>query len=408
MIILKKVLIPRENSWIRRDIIIENGVYSKISESINEHDLKNGRVIQCEGLYLIPSFIDPHVHVREPGYDYKEDWDTCTRAALKGGASAIFDMPNNKIPVTDKKTIKEKGEIAFNKSYVNYGLYVALTDDNVDEIRKSGIQKAVCGIKIYMSKTTGDITVRSEYALLNIFNQTRPVLVHTGSVDGLLKILSSYEKAAKKFSSIPVLYICHVSTGDEVSILRKWKEIFPWIHVEVCPHHLFLNKENYKGLKRVLPSLCSKKDNEALWKGIDDRTIDLIGTDHAPHTVEEKKKEDPPAGFPGLETALPLLFNALKEERITLGTLLSITSVNTKTLFRIRKGTGVQENACADCTLIEEGVFFIGQDGYITKCGWSPFHGWKYTFNPVLTMVNGFIAYERGRFFRNPVKNLCI
>ena len=108
MIILKKVLIPRENSWIRRDIIIENGVYSKISESIDEHDLKNGRVIQCEGLYLIPSFIDPHVHVREPGYDYKEDWDTCTRAALKGGASAIFDMPNNKIPVTDKKTIKER------------------------------------------------------------------------------------------------------------------------------------------------------------------------------------------------------------------------------------------------------------------------------------------------------------
>ena len=404
MILLKRVFIPAGDKWIKKDVVIESGIYRKISQS---EDIGAGRVLRCDGLCLVPAFIDPHVHVREPGYAYKEDWETCTKAALKGGCAAIYDMPNNKVPVSDEKTLNEKNEIAEKKSHVNFGLYIALTDNNVEEIISPGVQSRVCGIKIYLSKTTGKIMVSSEHALLNIFNQRRHVLIHSGGTEGLSKILFYYEKASKRFSRVPVLYICHVSTGDEVSILKKWKKKYLRIFAEVTPHHLFLNRDNYHGFQGVLPPLESRGDNEVLWKGIEEGTIDVLGTDHAPHTASEKLSVTPPAGFPGLETALPLMFNALKENRIGLGTLLDLTSGAVRKLFSMGVG-GVRENAPADCTLLEEGEFVMGDGGYVTKCGWSPFDGWKYTFRPVLTIVNGHIAYDHGEFFRPPVKNLCI
>lgn len=407
MILLKDVYIPSENEWISRDIVIMDGVYRKISLPGELTSTGMKKVIECKGKYLIPSFIDPHVHVREPGFDYKEDWETCSKAALKGGVSAIFDMPNNKIPVTDKKRLDEKTLIAQKKSYVNFGLYIALTDENVDEIGSSDIQKAVCGIKIYLSKTTGNITVHTENALLNVFNQERPVLVHTGGIDGLKRILYYYEKASERFSMIPVLYICHVSTGDEVSLLKKWKKKFPRIHNEVSPHHLFLNTDNYHGYKGVLPPLSSSTDNEALWQGIYDGTIDVLGTDHAPHSIDEKKSQNPPSGFPGVETSVPLMLNAFKEKRITLVHLIRLTSGNIRSLFQMRGGSVIQENENADCTLLEETEFSIGEDGYVTKCGWSPFHGRKAFFRPIVTFVNGTIAYERGKFFKNQIHNLA-
>lgn len=405
MILLKDVFIPGENEWVRRDVVIEEGEYRKIS--LPGELPGDGRVIQCEGRYLFPSFIDPHVHVREPGYDYKEDWETCTRAAVKGGVTAIFDMPNNKIIVADKKTLREKAVIAMRKSYVNFGLYIALTDGNVEEIQSSDIQDAVCGIKIYLSKTTGKITVQSEQALINVFNQERPVLVHTGGIDGLERVLFCYEKASKKFRGVSVLYICHVSTGEEVSLLKKWKRKYPRIHAEVSPHHLYLNTDNYSGYRGVLPPLSSSSNNDALWEGIREGTIDVLGSDHAPHSVEEKKGPNPPSGFPGLETSLPLMFNAYKEKRLNLEQLIRLTSGNIRRLFQLRGSAGIRENEVADCTLLEEGEYSIGEDGYVTKCGWSPFHGWKSFFRPVITFVNGSIACEKGKFIKTQIHNLC-
>lgn len=408
MIVLKNVLIPHREQWIKRDVIIQKGIYREISESLDERPLNDVRVIQGDERYLLPAFIDPHVHVREPGFDYKEDWLTCSRAALKGGASSIFDMPNNKIPVINYPGVKEKSEIAILKSYVNFGLYAALTDNNIDELKSAGIQESVCGIKIYLTRTTGDITVTSGNALLNVFSQPKPVLVHTGGIEGLEKIHVFYEKALKRFTAVPVLYICHVSTGGEVAFLRKWKKKSPSILAEVTPHHLFLNKDDYTGLKGVLPPLSAEKDVEALWEGVTDGTIDLLGTDHAPHTVEEKRGRVPPSGFPGLETAFPLLLNAFKNRRLSLKSLLRMTSGSAGRLFKMGIRDGVLEGGKADCTLFEEGEFRTGEDGYETKCGWSPFHGWALAYKPVLTIVNGYIAYDKGRFYRPPVKNLCL
>lgn len=407
MILIKNAFAAQKGRWIKRDIIIDRGLYAKIEESIPEPETKTTHVIQADGRYLLPACIDLHVHVREPGYEYKEDWETCSRAALKGGFSSIFDMPNNRVPVVDYRTLMNKKEIARKKSYVNFGLYLALTEENGESIHKQEIQSAVCGIKVYLSKTTGNITVRSEESLLHAFRQPKPVLVHTGGEGGLSKLLFLYERASKRWSRLPILYLCHTSTSQEVALIRRMKKKLASIVAEVTPHHLFLNREEYRGYPAVLPPLAGKKDVDALWEGINDGTLDLIGTDHAPHAIEEKKRKDPPAGFPGLETALPLLFSAYREGRIGLSALIRLSSGKAGMLFP-RAGPGViEEGQRAESVLVEEKRFIVGDNGYESKCAWSPFDGWELGFRPVLTIVNGTVAFEDGRFYKPEVRYLC-
>lgn len=406
MLLFRKPFIVEGNEWRVRDVLIEGGVFKKIGLPGEFSGKKTAERIESEGRYLIPGFIDPHVHVREPGYSYKEDWDSCSRAALKGGAVAIFDMPNNREPVVDERTIRTKRDIAIQKSYVNFGLYIALTDTNTETVSALRVQRLICGVKIYLSKTTGNITVRSEDSLLRVFCQPKPVLVHTGGTEGLSKILFFYKQASVRFTHVPVLYICHTSTGEEISLLRTWKKKFPAIHVEVSPHHLFLNRESYNGLPGVLPPLSSRSDNEALWKGIEDGTVDLIGSDHAPHTVEEKMSERPPSGFPGLETALPLMLDAVEERGIGLETMLRLTSGCAKRLFHLSTHTGICEGEQANCTLLEKGNFTFGDEEYITKCRWSPFNGRKHAYRPVFTMVDGCVAYDGKTMYRHSTRML--
>ncbi len=405
-IAIENVLIPKEGDWEKRNVVIENGIFVSVSESKVKHS-EDAAVIQGKERYLIPAFVDPHVHVREPGFAYKEDWETCSKAALRGGFSAIFDMPNNKVPVVNYKVFIEKKEIALNKSYINFGLYIALTDKNIDEIMDDGVQDTICGIKVYLSKTTGGLTVSSEDALLRVFNQPKPVLVHTGGIEGLESILFFYQRASRRFKNLPILYLCHASTGEEVALIRKWKKRFSTILAEVTPHHLFLDSKSYKGYKAVLPPLSSRGDIDLLWEGINDGTIDLLGTDHAPHTVEDRETDNPPSGFPGLETALPLLFTAYKEGKISLKDFIGLTSGRARGLFKMGGGEGISAKQRAECVLLEEGEFLLGEEGYTTKCGWSPFHGWKIGYKPLLTIMNGCIAYDTGKFHKNPVQYLC-
>jgi len=411
MLLIKNVNIPYSNSWIKRDVVIDRGIFRAVGEpGVFHHAEKTGNILGSlhgEGKYLIPALIDPHVHVREPGYAYKEDWETCSKAALRGGFTAIFDMPNNRVPITDFASLNEKKKIALQKSLVNFGLYIALTDENVNIIAETTFQNTLCGIKIYLTSTTGDCIVSSEEALLQVFNQPSPVLVHTGGVEGLNKILFFYKKASGTFVHIPVLYLCHTSTREEVRIIRQWKLKFRSIIAEVCPHHLFLNADTYSGYKRVLPPLALQEDIDALWEGIEGGIIDIMGTDHAPHTIEEKKLEHPPAGFPGLETALPLLFSAYKEGRMSLKSFIRLTSGKAGELFRLGNRRGIHEGDDASCVIIEEKEYAMGEEGYSTKCGWSPFNGWKMRWKPVTTMVNGYPAYENGKFHKITVRYLC-
>jgi dihydroorotase len=394
---------PHGEGWKKKDVAVANGVYQMVADLISESTLGECEIVDASGCYLLPSFIDPHVHVREPGFTHKEDWETCSRAALKGGTGVIFDMPNNKVPVTGYDSLHMKRELAMRKSYVNFGLYCALTDDNVDDLKTPKVQGAMAAVKVYLAETTGHILVRSERSLLEVFNQPKPVMVHSGGAEGLEKILSFYDKASHQFSGVPFLSLCHISTAEELTILRKWKKRYGSIFAEVTPHHLFLNREEYSGPVGVLPPLSTKKDIASLWDGVLEGIIDFVGTDHAPHTVEEKKSPHPPSGFPGLETAFSLLFSAWKNGDISLANLIGLTSKNVKTVFNMGKYGEIREGTQANCVLFEQQEFTVGEDGYETKSGWSPFHGWKLQFKPIVTIVNGLIAYREDRFRRVPV-----
>jgi len=399
MIVIRGSFIPSRGKWVKKDILIKDGRIQKISKEINEKDLNGAEVIEGSRCYLFSAFIDPHVHVREPGFEYKEDWETCTRAALKGGASMIMDMPNNRVPITDLKTLLQKRDIALKKSFVNFGLHIALTDKNEEQIFEQKVQDNICGIKVYLSETTGGLLVKSEKALKRVFLQPTPVMVHSGGPEDIEKMVYYYNRAQAYSSNLPFLYFCHISNSEEVWLIRQGKKQFPGIIAEVTPHHLLLTENEYKGYGRVLPPLGDKKDVETLWEGIYDGTIEIMGSDHAPHTVEEKKMKDPPAGFPGLETALVLLFCACMENRIPLEKLLELTSLNARRIFKLGTG-GVEEGSPADLVIFEQEESRVGEDGYETKCGWSPFNGFPISFKPVMTILNGKKAFMHGEFYK--------
>ncbi|MGQ9615048.1 MAG: dihydroorotase [Spirochaetota bacterium] len=407
MIVFKKVRIPRGDFWLPVDVVVAGGLYAHIGKPGGVRVREKARIVEGEGMYLIPAPIDPHVHVREPGDDYKEDWVTCSKSALKGGIGTIFDMPNNRVPIVDSRTLMEKREIALKKSFSHFGLYIALTDKNGSELMDPLVQTGICGVKVYMHLTTGDLLVKSEDALMLAFEQPRPVLFHTGGPEGLERVLYLYKKAFQTHNSLPVIYLCHLSTVEEVRLIRKWKREYSNIVAEVTPHHLFLTHESYRGYRGVLPPLAGQSDVEALWEGIKDGNIDILGSDHAPHTIEEKQSMEPPAGFPGLETSLPLIFQAHMDGKLSLGDFSRLMRGKAIEIFNLKEERIIQEGGRADCVVMEEGEFSVGDGGYETKCGWSPFHGWRLRWKPVMTLLNGNVVYERGVFFKYPVFDLC-
>lgn len=412
MTLLADVSIPEGGRFVRRDVAVDGGVIVSIAgpDSSAGRRGENGAgwtVVRGAGCTLLPAFVDPHVHVREPGYDHKEDWDSCTRAALKGGAACIFDMPNNKVPVDGLEPLAEKKRIALDKSYVDFGLYIALTDANHETLAVPGIQREISGIKVYMAETTGRIVTGSEGALLSAFRQPKPVLVHTGGGEGLSRVLSIYGKASHQAARLPALYICHVSTEDELSLIREGKKRFRGLFAEVTPHHLLLDKSVYAGYPAVLPPLSGRGDIDKLWEAVEDGTIDTLGTDHAPHTVEEKRGEKPPSGFPGLETALPLMLSAFRKRGLAVERLIELTSEKARAIFAAGMAGGIREGARADFALFEEKEWTVGEGGYVTKCGWSPFEGWTLGYKTVLTMVGGTAAFDGGRYRKPEVRCLC-
>jgi dihydroorotase len=407
VIVFKKVRIPRGDFWLPADVVVAGGIYAHIGKPGSVRVREKARIVEGEGLFLIPAPIDPHVHVREPGDDYKEDWTTCSKAALKGGIGTIFDMPNNRVPVVDSGTLMEKREIALRKSFSHFGLYIALTDENGPDLMDRLLQTRICGVKVYLHLTTGGLLVKSEEALMLAFKQPRPILFHTGGPEGLERVLHLYKKASRTNTSLPFIYVCHLSIMEEVRLIRRWKREYSRIVAEVTPHHLFLTGESYRGYGGVLPPLAGQSDVDALWEGIKDGSIDILGSDHAPHTVDEKQTMNPPAGFPGLETSLPLIFQAHMDGKISLGDFSRLTRGKAIDVFGLKEERLIQEGGRADCVLIEECFFCVGDDGYETKCGWSPFHGWRLRWKPVMTLLNGNVVYERGVFFKHPVFDVC-
>ncbi|MEI6857814.1 amidohydrolase family protein [Psychrilyobacter sp.] len=397
------------NEYEIKDIYIKDGKIAEINPDINslniikeiflssDENIKKLEIIDLKGeKYLIPGVIDPHVHMRDPGLTHKEDLYTGSRACAKGGITTFIDMPNTVPTTINLQALQNKKELASIKSLVNYGFYFGGTSTDNSEIIPS---KGVASTKVFMNISTGKMLVEKDEVLKNIFLKSKIVSVHAEG-EMVEKAITYNEKYGK------TLYLCHISNKKELDIIRKNREkALKKIYTEVTPHHLFLIENDVKGknemLLRMKPELKTTDDVEALWKAINDGTIDTIGTDHAPHLLSEKL-EKVTFGIPGVENSLPLMLNAVSEGKITLSKLIELMSKNPSKIFGIKDRGEIKKGYYGDLVIVDlKEKFILENKTTLSKCGWTPFDGYTGYGKIETTIVNGKIVYNKNQIIQN-------
>lgn len=372
------------------DILIENEKIVSIGKNLS--GTISDEIIDAEGNYVISGVIDPHTHMRDPGLTHKEDFTTGSMACAKGGITTFFDMPNTVPNTITEKALLEKKESHKNKSYVDYGFWFGGSKaDNHEEVKK--VQDKVVATKVFMNVSTGNMLVEDEKVLENIFKNSKLVGVHAEG-EMVEKAISFSEK-----TNVP-LYLCHLSTKEDVECVRKAKEKGLKVYGEVTPHHLFLNVDDVEKnpLLRMKPELKTKEDNEALWKGILDGTIDTIGTDHAPHRIEEKKAKLT-FGIPGAENSLEMMLKAVRCGKISLEKLMKIMSQNTAEIFGLKNKGKIAVGYDADLVIVDMTTTeVISNENVISKCGWTPYEGFEKGGKIITTIVRGNVVFNDGKF----------
>lgn len=331
----------------------------------------------------LPGLIDIHVHFRDPGETHKEDFYTGTCAALAGGVTTIFDMPNNLEPIFSYEKLMEKIKIVEQKAVSDWSLYFGTDGRNTDQFDK--VAEFTIGLKVYMSMTTGKYVIGDEELLDLVFRKwpkSKVIVVHAEGdrVDLAIKLASKYSTK---------LHITHISTKDSLEKIIDAKKNDLSITCDTTPHYLMLSIDDlleFKGFGSVKPPLATKKDIEYLWNNL--KYIDCIASDHAPHTLSEKKSSNPPAGIPGVETTLPLLAEELSSDEI-----IRLTNTNPRKIFGIKQ----DENTYVEIDK-DEG-YKIKNESLFTKCGWSPFEGFEGTGKVKRVFIRGIKVFENGEIF---------
>ncbi|HEX5838672.1 MAG TPA: amidohydrolase family protein [Anaerolineales bacterium] len=340
----------------------------------------------------LPGLIDPHVHVREPGQTHKEDWDSATQAALAGGVTTILAMPNTKPPIFDASTLELALEAARRKARCDYAQFVGAGPANAGIL--PGLAPQAAGLKMYLDSTFGELRLDDMALWMPHFEKYPkdfPIVLHSESRTMAAGILFAviYDR--------PV-HIAHISLKEEILLIKAAKEKGIKITCEVCPHHLFLTGEEggeiRGGRQEVRPHLATQEDVNALWQHMD--AIDCFATDHAPHTVAEKDSEDPPPGFPGLETLLPLLLTAVDDGRLTMDDILQKSVINPRRIFHL------PEQPESWIELDEDATYEIHAADQFTRCGWTPFEGWKVKGRVRKVVLRGRTAFEEGKIGVEP------
>ena len=340
----------------------------------------------------LPGLIDVHVHLREPGATHKEDYDSGTSAALAGGFTCVLDMPNNTPPTTNAATLAAKQALARSHARCDYGLHLGAGDDNVESAQTLAPQ--VTGLKMYLDQTFGPLRLDDLASLLQHMERwpaDRPVLCHAEGRTVAACILVA-QLTGKH------VHICHVSRAAEIDLIRRAKEKGLHVTCEVTPHHFFLTEDmtNTIGLGRseVRPRLAKDADRQALRASLD--VIDCFATDHAPHTLEEKDSPKPPPGFPGLETALPLYLELVREGLISIEQLIDRAVNNPRRLFHLPAQPETWIEVDPDEAWIVRG------NELQTRAKWTPFEGWTLRGRVRRVMLRGVEAYRDGEVLARP------
>ncbi len=338
------------------------------------------------GHLTLPGLIDAHVHLREPGATHKEDIYTGTAAALAGGVIGILDMPNNTPPTVDRATLARKLETFRQKAVSDYSLFLGFDGRNVAPLVELGAQ--VAGLKLYLDETFGDMTTREPQALAQVFEAwpgPGPIAIHAESLSIRVAL-----DLARRYGQR--LHVCHVPDPDDLLAIDGARQAGTSVTCEVTPHHLFLSDEAVARLgayARMKPPLVSPEKVALYWARLD--LVDMIASDHAPHTREEKDSASPPPGVPGVETTLPLLLAAVDEGRLSLGRMLELTHHAPLRIY----GFAPPADSTVEVDITES--YDLPAAGYRTKCGWSPFVGLRAMGRVIRVRLRGRVAWEDGR-----------
>lgn len=429
--LIKNAKIVNENQIFESDLLIENDLISKIEKNISEDGVDN--IIDASCKYLLPGIIDDQVHFREPGLTWKADIESESRAAIAGGVTSFIEQPNTVPNAVTQEILEEKYQMASKKSYANYSFMMGGTNDNLDEILKTN-PRNVAGIKLFLGSSTGNMLVDDPKILEEIFLKSKMLIaVHCEDETTIKNNLEKYkadfgddipmkfhhlirsEEASYISSSKAIelaektgarLHIFHISTGKETSLFSnkiplKEKKIT----AEVCVHHLTFTNDDYETKGTLIkwnPAVKTQKDKDQLWEALLDDRIDVVATDHAPHTLEEKSQKylQAPSGAPLVQHSLNVMLENYQNRKISLEMIVEKMAHNPAIIFEIEKRGFIKENYKADLVLVDlESGYTVSKDNVLYKCGWSPLEGRAFHNKITHTFVNGFLAFENGRIF---------
>ena len=429
-IILKNGSLVNEGRNFNATIIIEGDKILEILEGDNDLENVEGKVYDLEGKIVLPGIIDTHVHFREPGLTHKADFYTESLAALAGGVTTIFDMPNVKPPTVNMELVNERIRLAEKKIKVNYAFYVAATNNNLEELKKVDYS-IVPGIKVFMGSSTGNMLVDNKGVLKKLFSLGRLIAVHAEDEEIIVNNLSNLKK--KYGEDIPIelhskirsrdacikatkeaiklaeiekarLHLLHISTAEEAELITQAKSLNNNLSAEVVINHLFFDETMYKEkgiFIKFNPSVKLKSDREALLDALKRGGIDTVATDHAPHTKEEKNNNyiNSPSGVPMIQHSLLAMIELSKENKISLAHIADFMSHNPARIFGIKNRGFIRKGYFADLTIVDTTkTTKVSKENLFYKCRWSPFEGKFFSSSVYMTIVNGCIAYEDGNF----------
>jgi dihydroorotase len=411
-LLVKNGTLVRQIGIERGNVLVAGGKIASITTSTPAVE----RVIDAEGLLVLPGIIDPHVHFRQPGMD-SEDWASGSRAAVAGGVTTVLDMPNTNPPTTTPALLREKHALVTSqKPSVNYGFHFGATEENASLFRAVGASSSeeakqlVASVKVFMGSSTGSLLVQREESLAGILEEARLVTVHAEDEEVIrahasqpthetrrpkAAVISAISKL-RKHAGRGGVYVCHLTSGEEAELAVAFMK-------EATPHHLFLTSshiDRIKGYAKVNPPLRGEADRESLWRALSSGLIDTIGSDHAPHLRGAKESTAPPSGMPGVETSLPLMLDASNRGLLGVERVVELMSRNPARIFRL-KGKGVLETgADADITLVDmKAERMVRAEEMHSKCGWTPYEGFSLKGWPVMTLVGGEVAYHLGNHY---------
>ncbi len=430
MIIIKNATIINEGKRFVSDILIKNERIEKIAPSISVYG--KALEIDAEGLLLIPGCIDDQVHFREPGLTHKGTIQTESISAVAGGITSFMEMPNTVPNALTQQLLQDKYDIAARNSPANYSFFMGASNDNMDEVLKTNHQN-VCGIKIFMGSSTGNMLVDNEQTLEQLFQRVPPMLIATHCEDEMtiqknialakaqygenvpveMHPIIRNEEACYLSSSLAVrlakkygtrLHILHISTEKELALFDNTIPLEQkLITAEACVHHLWFSDEDYKTKGNFIkwnPAVKKASDREAIWSAVLDNRIDVIATDHAPHTLEEKNNTyfKAPSGGPLVQHALLAMLEKSKEGKISLEQLVEKMAHAPAKCFKLKERGFIREGYFADLVLVQENKNYeVTKENILSKCAWSPFDGTTFSNSIHSTFVNGRIVYQNSK-----------